>query len=79
MGEYDESPEAMAANVEPFAKEGLVTIVGGCCGTTPDHIKVNQGYILNVTPAPTHACIFRPLLMCVENTLPVSSLLANPM
>lgn len=39
MGEYDESPEAMAANVEPFAKEGLVTIVGGCCGTTPDHIK----------------------------------------
>ncbi|EIE86208.1 methionine synthase [Rhizopus delemar RA 99-880] len=39
MGEYDESPEAMAKNVEPFAKEGLVTIVGGCCGTTPDHIK----------------------------------------
>jgi 5-methyltetrahydrofolate--homocysteine methyltransferase len=40
MGEYDESPEQMAKNVEPFAKEGLVTIVGGCCGTTPDHIKV---------------------------------------
>ncbi|KAI8063784.1 methionine synthase [Gongronella butleri] len=39
MGEYDESPEQMAKNVEPFAKEGLVTIVGGCCGTTPDHIK----------------------------------------
>lgn len=48
MGEYDESPEAMAQNVEPFAKEGLVTIVGGCCGTTPEHIKVRilhiQGY-----------------------------------
>lgn len=42
MGEYDESPEAMAANVEPFAKEGLVTIMGGCCGTTPDHIKVRE-------------------------------------
>jgi 5-methyltetrahydrofolate--homocysteine methyltransferase len=40
MGEYDESPATMAQNVEPFAKEGLVTIVGGCCGTTPDHIKV---------------------------------------
>ncbi|KAI8882427.1 methionine synthase-like protein [Backusella circina FSU 941] len=39
MGEYDETPEQMAKNVEPFAKEGLVTIVGGCCGTTPDHIK----------------------------------------
>lgn len=42
MGEYDESPEQMAKNVEPFAKEGLVTIVGGCCGTTPDHIKVKK-------------------------------------
>jgi 5-methyltetrahydrofolate--homocysteine methyltransferase len=42
MGEYDETPEQMANNVEPFAKEGLVTIVGGCCGTTPDHIKVIQ-------------------------------------
>lgn len=40
MGEYDESPAQMAINVEPFAKEGLVTIVGGCCGTTPAHIKV---------------------------------------
>jgi 5-methyltetrahydrofolate--homocysteine methyltransferase len=40
MGEYDESPAAMAKNVEPFAAEGLVTILGGCCGTTPDHIKV---------------------------------------
>ncbi|KAI7858550.1 methionine synthase [Circinella umbellata] len=39
MGEYDESPEQMAKNIEPFAKEGLVTIVGGCCGTTPEHIK----------------------------------------
>ncbi|KAI8992259.1 methionine synthase [Pilobolus umbonatus] len=39
MGQYDESPATMAKNVEPFAKEGLVTIVGGCCGTTPDHIK----------------------------------------
>lgn len=45
MGEYDETPEAMAKNVEPFAKEGLVTIVGGCCGTTPAHIKVKI-YIL---------------------------------
>lgn len=42
MGEYDETPQDMAKNVEPFAKEGLVTIVGGCCGTTPDHIKVKE-------------------------------------
>ena len=39
FGEYDESPEAMAALVGEFASAGLVNVVGGCCGTTPDHIR----------------------------------------
>jgi 5-methyltetrahydrofolate--homocysteine methyltransferase len=39
FGQYDESPEAMAAQLEGFAKEGLLNIVGGCCGSTPEHIK----------------------------------------
>ncbi|HEX7532554.1 MAG TPA: homocysteine S-methyltransferase family protein [Methyloceanibacter sp.] len=39
MGEYDESPEYMAGLLEEWAKDGLVNIVGGCCGTTPDHIR----------------------------------------
>lgn len=39
MGQYDQSPEAMAKQVEEFCKEGLVNILGGCCGTTPEHIK----------------------------------------
>lgn len=39
MGQYDESPAAMAKQVEEFCREGLVNILGGCCGTTPDHIK----------------------------------------
>ena len=39
MGEYDESPEYMAGLLEQWAKDGLVNIVGGCCGTTPDHIR----------------------------------------
>jgi 5-methyltetrahydrofolate--homocysteine methyltransferase len=39
MGEYDQSPNAMSKQVEEFCKEGLVNILGGCCGTTPDHIK----------------------------------------
>ncbi|KAF7727599.1 hypothetical protein EC973_007360 [Apophysomyces ossiformis] len=52
MGEYDESPEAMAKNVEPFAREGLVTIVGGCCGTTPDHIKAVADVCRNYSPRP---------------------------
>ncbi len=38
FGLYDESPEAMAALVGEFAASGLVNVVGGCCGTTPDHI-----------------------------------------
>lgn len=39
MGEYDESPEYMAGVVGEFASSGLVNIVGGCCGTTPQHIN----------------------------------------
>ena len=38
FGEYDETPEAMARVVGEFATAGLVNIVGGCCGTTPEHI-----------------------------------------
>ncbi|MBV4356610.1 homocysteine S-methyltransferase family protein [Pinibacter aurantiacus] len=39
MGEYDEQPHETAHFLEDWAKEGFVNIVGGCCGTTPDHIK----------------------------------------
>lgn len=39
FGQYDQSPEAMAKQVREFAKEGLVNVVGGCCGSTPDHIR----------------------------------------
>ena len=40
MGQYDETPEMMGAQIENFLSEGLVNIVGGCCGTTPEHIEV---------------------------------------
>jgi 5-methyltetrahydrofolate--homocysteine methyltransferase len=39
FGQYDESPETMAAEIGGFAADGLVNIVGGCCGSTPDHIR----------------------------------------
>lgn len=39
FGEYDEQPHATAEQIGAWAKDGLVNIVGGCCGTTPDHIK----------------------------------------
>lgn len=38
LGEYDETPEKMAAQIKEFVDEGLVNIIGGCCGTTPAHI-----------------------------------------
>ncbi|MBN8798030.1 MAG: homocysteine S-methyltransferase family protein, partial [Stenotrophomonas nitritireducens] len=39
FGEYDETPEEMAATLKEFATSGLLNLVGGCCGTTPAHIK----------------------------------------
>ena len=39
FGEYDESPEKMGIQVKEYLNDGLVNIIGGCCGTTPDHIK----------------------------------------
>lgn len=38
FGHYDQTPDEMAAEIEEYLKEGLVNIVGGCCGSTPDHI-----------------------------------------
>ena len=39
MGEYDEGPAEMADKVEPWARDGLINLIGGCCGSTPDHIR----------------------------------------
>ena len=39
FGEYDETPEQMASVIDEFAEAGLVNLLGGCCGTTPDHVK----------------------------------------
>lgn len=52
MGEYDERPEDTGHFLEEWAKEGFVNIVGGCCGTTPDHIKHIAEHVKNITPRP---------------------------
>ena len=52
MGEYDESPAQTAHFLEEWAKEGFVNIVGGCCGTTPDHIKHIADHVKNIAPRP---------------------------
>ncbi|MDP3739700.1 MAG: homocysteine S-methyltransferase family protein [Hyphomonadaceae bacterium] len=50
MGQYDEQPHQTAHAVEQWAKEGLVNILGGCCGTTPDHIKHVADAVRGVKP-----------------------------
>jgi 5-methyltetrahydrofolate--homocysteine methyltransferase len=50
FGEYDESPERMASIVKEFAESGLVNLVGGCCGTTPDHISAIADAVENIPP-----------------------------
>ena len=60
FGEYDETPAMMAETVGEFASSGLVNIVGGCCGTTPEHIAAIVDAVKNSPPRPlpeiTRAC-----------------------
>ena len=50
FGEYEESPEAMSGMLGEFARAGLVNIVGGCCGTTPEHISAFAAAVEGVAP-----------------------------
>jgi 5-methyltetrahydrofolate--homocysteine methyltransferase len=50
FGQYDETPETMAEHIRAFVDEGLVNIVGGCCGTTPAHIALYPGIARGVHP-----------------------------
>ena len=52
MGLYDETPEKMASSIRKMAEAGLVNIVGGCCGTTPEHIVAERAAIAGVAPRP---------------------------
>ena len=58
FGEYDETPESTAVQIEEFLKEELINIIGGCCGTTPEHIKaiadVAKKYKPRVPPVLDH-------------------------
>ncbi|HTR31173.1 MAG TPA: homocysteine S-methyltransferase family protein [Puia sp.] len=52
MGEYDELPEDTAHFIEEWAENGFVNIVGGCCGTTPDHIRHIAEHVNKIKPRP---------------------------
>lgn len=50
LGEYDETPEMFSTHVETMLREGLVNIIGGCCGTTPGHIAAAVSKLPSATP-----------------------------
>jgi len=50
FGEYDESPAQMAAMLREFAEAGLLNLVGGCCGTTPEHIAAIAQAVRGLPP-----------------------------
>ncbi len=52
MGGYDETPDAMAAAAREFAESGFVNIMGGCCGTTPEHIRAMAQALEGIPPRP---------------------------
>ncbi|HLP10639.1 MAG TPA: methionine synthase [Flavobacteriales bacterium] len=65
FGEYDETPHDMACQIHDFLEGGFVNIVGGCCGTTPDHIRHIAQHAAKAKPRQKHA---------VENYLRLSGL-----
>ena len=50
FGHYDETPEVMAEQIKEYAEKGLINIIGGCCGTTPEHIKAIAELVKNYQP-----------------------------
>ena len=52
MGGYDQTPATMATQIEEYLDRGMVNIVGGCCGTTPDHIRAIANTCAKYEPRP---------------------------
>ena len=63
FGQYDETPETMAAQIKEFIDEGLVNIIGGCCGTTPEHIAAIAQLVTDTTPHRPH---IREKVLCLS-------------
>ncbi|MEX2364275.1 MAG: homocysteine S-methyltransferase family protein, partial [Balneolaceae bacterium] len=63
FGEYDQTPELMAAEVENYLKDGLLNILGGCCGTTPAHITRMAEIAQNFEPRKINSQIAKRLVV----------------
>uniref|UniRef100_A0A669B5Q4 Methionine synthase n=1 Tax=Oreochromis niloticus TaxID=8128 RepID=A0A669B5Q4_ORENI len=63
FGGYDETPQVTASNLKEFAMDGLVNIVGGCCGTTPSHIRAISEAVRHCVPRAPAADIYQDYLL----------------
>uniref|UniRef100_A0AAX7SP72 Methionine synthase n=1 Tax=Astatotilapia calliptera TaxID=8154 RepID=A0AAX7SP72_ASTCA len=63
FGGYDETPQVTASNLKEFAMDGLVNIVGGCCGTTPSHIRAIAEAVRHCVPRAPAADIYQDYLL----------------
>ena len=68
LGLYDETPETMAAHVKPYIDERLVNIIGGCCGTTPEHIARYPALLEGAIPRTPHEDTHELVLSGLEAT-----------
>ena len=67
LGAYDETPAQTAAALRRMAGQGLVNLVGGCCGTTPEHIAAIAGAVRGLAPRPIPAPDLRPYVSGLES------------
>ena len=67
MGGYDQTPTEMAAQVRELASRGLVNIVGGCCGTSPDHIRAIAQAVSGLAPRPLATKTNHIVAKCTKN------------
>ena len=76
MGEYEQTPEMMLAEMRPFVEEGLANIIGGCCGTTPEHIRqlaklANSDSAVLRTSSKVYTEMAKPERLCLSGLEPM--------
>ncbi|HVG84473.1 MAG TPA: homocysteine S-methyltransferase family protein, partial [Vicinamibacterales bacterium] len=69
FGQYDELPDETAALIRDFAESGFVNIIGGCCGTTPDHIRAIARTVEGLPPRPHAAALSDSRFLTAESQL----------